>query len=420
MVDMKHLEFLETVRAADVATLREKEATYQGSWKAAGGRSAWFMMRRNMDRLMVMMAPPPRPEGFNVQGMLRDDSKDGTIDGDITYLRKSYTAEDIFAKIEEKPAGEDGTVLACVRDLRCYLTLIEAEMMARGVVTPGVRVKGVIEITGEFGDIRDLTDRQITNVVHGRDKDDDGEFTASSMGRAAPHYAGRDGVVIEIGDRCYMQSPSHAQPVIVTLSQVTWNGEPQVSFGMSMIITKWRYLTKITEKPKTEDTHCMIDRGIALNRTFAEDEIRPATPEDGGQHECVFPWAMTHGKMIDWLLHHTSEVQERISAFYKRRTPDLHILEEAIEFRFNAEAPAVPSTLEACYTRTISTTGVIWIIRVDNIPQSCREFYPVLLHELNNKQFEDLPKWQRMLYHWSDSAGKFLINTDAVSWTREA
>lgn len=33
-------------------------------------------------------------------------------------------------------------------------------------------------------DLTDLTDRQISNLLHGRDKDDNGEFTASSMGAA--------------------------------------------------------------------------------------------------------------------------------------------------------------------------------------------------------------------------------------------
>lgn len=42
--------------------------------------------------------------------------------------------------------------------------------------------------------IDELTDRQISNLLHGRDKDDNGEFTASSMGAA--QEAARDGVTI--------------------------------------------------------------------------------------------------------------------------------------------------------------------------------------------------------------------------------
>lgn len=131
MTDMKHMEYLETVASDDVRVLREKEGTYRGSWKAAGGRSAWFMARRNMDRLLVMMAAPVQPEGFNPWGTWRDDPR---TSGDMTYVRKALVAEDIFLKIQEHPGGEDGTVLASVRDLRRYLMLVEAEMIARGVV----------------------------------------------------------------------------------------------------------------------------------------------------------------------------------------------------------------------------------------------------------------------------------------------
>jgi hypothetical protein len=140
-VDMKHMEFLQAVADGDVETLRRKETTYMGSWKVAGGRSAWFMFRRNMDRLMTMMKPPSTPHGFSMADL--DDLLSSTPDahGDVTldvsilsYLRDCYVAQDIFAQIELDPSGADGTVLACLQDLRRYATLIEAEMMARGVI----------------------------------------------------------------------------------------------------------------------------------------------------------------------------------------------------------------------------------------------------------------------------------------------
>jgi hypothetical protein len=128
--NMDHMDFIDRVAASDCDVLREKEATYKGSWKMSGGRSAWFMARRNMDRLLNMMASPERPEHF--QPRLSDIP--AFTDEQFKFLLKAYIAEDIFAKIEEQPGGEDGTVLAVLRDLRRYCTLVEAEMMARGVV----------------------------------------------------------------------------------------------------------------------------------------------------------------------------------------------------------------------------------------------------------------------------------------------
>lgn len=138
------MKYLEAVAARDVALLREKEVTYQGSWKRAGGRSAWFMLRRNMDRLLTMMAPPKDEIGFSIHDLddaiarARETDHEVTCDESVVrYLRDCFVSEDIFAKITENPEGDDGTVLACVRDLRCYLILVEAEMMARGeIVSP--------------------------------------------------------------------------------------------------------------------------------------------------------------------------------------------------------------------------------------------------------------------------------------------
>lgn len=160
--DMNHMTYIGLVRDNDVRTLQEKEATYRGSWKKAGGRSAWFMLRRNMDRLLEMMKPPERPEDFSLEGVttvaaIVQDARNGNVTlsaGDLgvvrrnlEYLRDCWVSEDIFRRIGANPEGEDGTVLACVRDLRCYLTLVEAEMMAEGVVEAPHRTQIEIEVT---------------------------------------------------------------------------------------------------------------------------------------------------------------------------------------------------------------------------------------------------------------------------------
>lgn len=159
MNDMQHMEHLQSVADGDVVHLQMKEHTYRGSWKAAGGRSAWFMLRRKIDRLLVMMARPvdlslDRPldnvlswaeeieNGSNdrCNGMVRKERADI-----IRWLRDCYLSENIFAKIREKPDGEDGSVLAEIRDLRRYLLLVEAEMTARGVVQQQQQTKIVVE-----------------------------------------------------------------------------------------------------------------------------------------------------------------------------------------------------------------------------------------------------------------------------------
>lgn len=107
-IDMWHMVFIATVADEDIQHLRKKEQTYKGSWKKRGGIGAFMMLARKWDRIE------------NIVGAGSDPN-----------LKGGY---DIFYHIERNSSGLDGSVLAEIRDLRRYLILIEAEMMARGVV----------------------------------------------------------------------------------------------------------------------------------------------------------------------------------------------------------------------------------------------------------------------------------------------
>lgn len=159
MTDLKHLDFIDAVVAADLASIRDKERTYQGSWKASGGANAWHMIKRKIDRLLVMLAPLSESDRTNLKDFAENISTAGeeqkradtclhrgAKDGHVLVkfhtlpsvyadlLRRALNAEDIFALIAAAPSGDDGTVLAEIRDLRRYLTLVEAEMYARGTL----------------------------------------------------------------------------------------------------------------------------------------------------------------------------------------------------------------------------------------------------------------------------------------------
>jgi hypothetical protein len=110
---------LEGVAKRDVEGILVKDAAYGGSWKKRGGIGAYMMMCRKWDRL------------------------EKAVEQDYGY--------DIFAAIEKDPREE--SVLDDIRDLRCYLLLIEAEIQARRTVQDRARVvdRGgpvSIEITG--------------------------------------------------------------------------------------------------------------------------------------------------------------------------------------------------------------------------------------------------------------------------------
>jgi hypothetical protein len=93
---LKYHQHLDAIVQADVEYVRRKDAQYDASWKKRAGVGAFFTIVRPWDRFE-------------------------SISRSASY--------DVFKKIrEEGMEGPDGSLIACVRDLRRYLLLIEAEM----------------------------------------------------------------------------------------------------------------------------------------------------------------------------------------------------------------------------------------------------------------------------------------------------
>jgi len=91
-----YLDKLNQVVDEDVAQIREKDKSYGGSWKKRGGCGAFMMLARKWDRLEL------QAETF------------------------SY---DIFNAVEAD--GRKEGIIDDIRDLRRYLLLVEAEVLAR-------------------------------------------------------------------------------------------------------------------------------------------------------------------------------------------------------------------------------------------------------------------------------------------------
>lgn len=106
---MDHMNFIPVVLQRDEEVLKQKEGTYKGSWKKRGGCGAFMMLARKWDRLEnIVDAHEPQ----------YDILKAG--EQDMMELGQPFDRE-----------APDGTLLAEIRDLRRYLVLVEAELMAR-------------------------------------------------------------------------------------------------------------------------------------------------------------------------------------------------------------------------------------------------------------------------------------------------
>ncbi|MHC4157180.1 MAG: hypothetical protein ACYST6_20010 [Planctomycetota bacterium] len=111
---IEYLKHLDEIAEADVKGLRKAQASYGNSWKQRGGVGAFMMLARKWDRLENrVQAKPLRPV---------DRPEDEAMLGD---------RYDVFEHciVDERSEG----VIDDIRDLRRYLLLVEAEIMARGV-----------------------------------------------------------------------------------------------------------------------------------------------------------------------------------------------------------------------------------------------------------------------------------------------
>lgn len=103
-------QFLGKIADEDLNYIKRKDVQYSASWKKREGPGAFFTIVRPWDRF----------ESIARKG----------IDGLLTPVPPF----DIFGIIQhEGLTGPDGSLIACVRDLRRYLLLLEAEMTQRSV-----------------------------------------------------------------------------------------------------------------------------------------------------------------------------------------------------------------------------------------------------------------------------------------------
>lgn len=97
--DTRYRQHIKSITDEDARGLIEKDLEYGASWKKRGGVGAYFTMIRKVDRLNTQI--PHKKHGY-----------------------------DIFAALMEPDVGAESLIDTC-RDLRRYLTLIEAEVAVR-------------------------------------------------------------------------------------------------------------------------------------------------------------------------------------------------------------------------------------------------------------------------------------------------
>lgn len=447
--NLRHMEFLELVAASDVAVLRKKEATYQGSWKAAGGRSAWFMARRNIDRLLNMMAPPPWPESFSIEDI--DDAAEAP-DGESSltpelagWIARMLRAEDIFLKVEEKPLGSDGTVLAVCRDLRRYLMLVEAEMISRGVVSAEQGEVRSGQGTTRFGEVVEVNVTQFVppNTPLGSEPTM-AERMSEALGRTSV-LLGSDGNPILPGTIAVLHGSEG--PIVVhevnhedrtariggdiwvSPSLLRWvrnedcaETKPQpklyTSDGELIYLNHfYRYQHRI-DGPVVSARVTALDgdllridvgRGVILRDISPRQLLRLSAPEMPTKNwqSAAAPLALQPWLVDTHWIHARVNDKEAVDTYYKRQALSLWVLEPAVR------GVTPPSPVAHLYTHQEGW----YILGIHHCPFEARDYFPRLESEVNTVTRDQLPEWQRPMYYWSESETKWRISPTFEAWT---
>lgn len=163
------------------------------------------------------------------------------------------------------------------------------------------------------------------------------------------------------------------------------------------------------------------DRLSASTRGAPE---QPGTPADGGHHEgarmLVDPWIISATRAR----RHLPSIG--LETAYRSWHRDYCVLEPAISTEQRLELSRVGDSLTgeartflravvALYDREESW----YVLRIASAPAADRELWPTLRRELNSKEHEEQPAWQRVLYRRDEEAAKWILRDEHAAWTRE-
>lgn len=196
-----------------------------------------------------------------------------------------------------------------------------------------------------------------------------------------------------------------------------WCREYGLDFVETLVVTK---ITHWRDARDLEDAIAGLDYLIANNETKTMDPNvpegsswpvdgdahRPATPDDGGQHASLFPWYLTSDYVRDQI---AVERWTLLMPFYRVLGTDKNrVLEPVVESR------VMPRELSGIYQLIGDST---YVIRVGDVPESVRDYFPNLRRELN--AMEHPPAWQRWMYDWHSGENKFVLADKYRAWVVE-
>jgi hypothetical protein len=417
------------------------------------------MACRNIDRLMTMMAPKEFPDhvktidnvlhtlqaldncvhyGFGVHdpGVKNTGlGLPGSIEATrmiLAHLKDGYTADDVFARIAVKPKGEDGTVLASIRDLRRYLMLVEAEMIAEGVVQNEVDVGAQYpqDVYAMIADEQGVNRQVVKDLIHDLFYTSVGQIAqdilrgvktavaSADIPAASPVHASDPGPAI---GGAFEAGLTLGRSVPITEKDVTFPEARELSPTFDSVFVSGKVHTiDGARAPTPEELTAMGRAGPPTSRPVSKDEnfAKPCggpSPENGSQHASTVPWEIGlgyHGTLV-------ARVGVKIvSEFYSARAAQVWRLEPVV-----SGSHKCPREIKDCYDFCPLLTDdgePRWVLRRDQVPAELDDQFPRLQHEMNRMEFEQSDTTYRFMYQWVEGPQKWCLLPQFQSWARQA
>lgn len=335
-------DHLSDIVEADMDYVKRKDVQYDSSWKKRGGVGAFFTIVRPWDRLASMMAE----------------------------IRPAWSQFDLFGAIAvEGLTGPDGSIIACVRDLRRYLLLLEAHMVQETLPKPE-HVPTIMQI---------------------------------NRGPAA-------------GGLLLYDADASRPPEVIRMCAHCGSG----------IVRDLAAVTETTEagtKHFHGVCHVLMDeaRAKVMERKVPRRDP-PAAPEgpvswkteddsDSSRHASLTPWVVSRqwlrrNGMVDGVDGHTAAC----AAYFTPVAQFTWKLEPHVE----GVSPPV-----AVLARLYDMASDGWLLRITDCPPAARVYFPTLPLERNSMEHGDMPRWQQNLYEWFEIETKWKLAPEHAAWAAE-
>lgn len=385
--NLRYHRHLNTVTKADVEYVATKDAQYDASWKKRGGRGAWFTIVRPWDRLESM-------------------------------LKRLYADDVFFGLNHEGLTGPDGSLIACVRDLRRYLLLLECEMMEQeeqrknaprplstaSFVAGGAGTAGGSDASGTYSVGVDV-------VQPGSDK------TVVTL-------RGKDRGVLDETDHLAIEK---------RLGE--WVKDHQGSAEDGDIYSRMAEDLGVPRHRVKATLFLMIYGGRHVGETIEElgkrvygEQLAGRRDVDGSQHAASYPFVMGWGAL--------SRMGEEMRDVWEKRGPGMFVIEYRISpEKYRNLSPNLRNLFLPVYRAALPTDifreaigsycqdkpiegaiPVSYWLDVAKVPEHERERWPRREEEQNASEWSGLMEFQE-LYGWHDEPQKFILREKHRAWS---